>query len=917
MRLEKLLVSACLALVCQAAFADGTYVSGRVVALDETTMRMTAVAGADVSLVAEGDTLKVVTDKTGAFEFSIDPVFEVGIQVKCLGYGTYRGSYQIADDRLLVMVRLLPEAEILEGAAVSAEATLMKIRQDTVSFNAAALSTMPGDKAISLLTQIPGVSIQNGKILLWGEPVTKTYVNGKLLFGDNPMSAFAKLNADEVRAIDTFERQSSLDKRKGLRHSRKERVMDIKTFESFLSASEAVAQARGGAVAALDEDGRLPLRHAAGGDFSYSSEMLQYSISANSNNINDDSNDFGSALGTASALKEDRLHRNLSASLTKKWKDSEQGNSLDARYWGIRDDVLGSERRVIDRPESEYVPEALHYEEFISSTGETAQNNLDIVACLRKTAVKDLRAGVSFVRNRNSLLEKSEISSLAASTGLQTQNQQSRSFFKDYSFGSNLEWSDPDRKGEWKPMVKLSYVESSGNGSDWIADTLSSSFNRRYVMGGTNGGHRYALGSVNLEKTVTDNNSYSSTILVAAGVDYKRDRKERLMIDRIAADAQQPDSVDVSNSYNYTRNDMALFSHARFSFSSSPLGFNLMAGMSYVLQKDDEFVPSEFSMDRQYLYPVINADARVNLKGNILTFSAFSRGSVPSVEQTRNRIDDRNPFRLQMGNPDLKAPVSNSFSLSYRSRPSVKGSSFYVVGQLKHTRNMIVDKITYFSESAEVPFWGANYLVPAGATLTSFENSGRNIDLYANANYSARIKKIRGTMTAGFSYNYQKLPQYIGNGADILLSSRPAMTVSASSVPIANAMRLMLSGNLGYIGENSLSGQTLAKVLNARLSSAIEVRFLKYCFWNTRYGMSGYHYLSGTGSDMTLHNLDSTIGVRLLKGNMVVSLSGCDLLERSSAYTAVSTSTEFIQTWRQDYGRYLMLNLVWRLSRRS
>ena len=101
---------------------------------------------------------------------------------------------------------------------------------------------MDGDKAIEILQRLPGVTVSGNNISVNGEQVARTYVNGVMIYGNDPSSAFYSLDASQVKEVKIYEEQSHVDKRKGLRNSRKQTVMNVTTKEKIVSAELAALE---------------------------------------------------------------------------------------------------------------------------------------------------------------------------------------------------------------------------------------------------------------------------------------------------------------------------------------------------------------------------------------------------------------------------------------------------------------------------------------------------------------------------------------------------------------------------------------------------------------------------------------------------------------------------------------------------
>lgn len=64
---------------------------------------------------------------------------------------------------------------------------------------------MEGEKVLEILRQMPGVDVSDGGVKIFGKAVERTYVNNRLLFGEDPTTALKQLEAEEVASIHSYD----------------------------------------------------------------------------------------------------------------------------------------------------------------------------------------------------------------------------------------------------------------------------------------------------------------------------------------------------------------------------------------------------------------------------------------------------------------------------------------------------------------------------------------------------------------------------------------------------------------------------------------------------------------------------------------------------------------------------------------
>lgn len=144
------------------------------------------------------------TSESGFFKISTKktdkPVF---LKVSCVGYQSYieelKGIYENKDFGKLYLSQIATE---LAGVVVKSEAPPIRIKKDTLEFNASSFKVRPDSNIELLLKQLPGFQVDNdGKITVNGKDVTQFLVNGKEFFDRNGAIALKNLPAEIISKI--------------------------------------------------------------------------------------------------------------------------------------------------------------------------------------------------------------------------------------------------------------------------------------------------------------------------------------------------------------------------------------------------------------------------------------------------------------------------------------------------------------------------------------------------------------------------------------------------------------------------------------------------------------------------------------------------------------------------------------------
>jgi len=156
------------------------------------------------------------------------------IVVEQMGYRPAVKEFNLRENLDLGTVGLDVDAEMLEAAKVSAAATPMEIRKDTIIYNAAAFKTLQGANLADLLKKMPGIEVGNdGSVKVNGESVSQITVGGRTFFvGDNQV-ALNNIPAHIVDKVKVIDKDSETAQFTGIKEKDREKVMDVELKEEY------------------------------------------------------------------------------------------------------------------------------------------------------------------------------------------------------------------------------------------------------------------------------------------------------------------------------------------------------------------------------------------------------------------------------------------------------------------------------------------------------------------------------------------------------------------------------------------------------------------------------------------------------------------------------------------------------------
>ena len=851
-------------------------------------------------VVCNDDTFSFTNLRTG----------KVYLKISHLSYNTEEGIYDLVAGDNVIYFTMKEKVREIEESKVTAEVPLMRILQDTTIYYAAAVPTDEWDSALEIIRQLPGFEVSGKSITVNGERVARTYVNGVQIFGNNPVTAFEALYADEVTQVRVYDQQTAEARHKGVKVSRKERVLDIKTKDPILSLASILMSASAGADEARHEGGKIQPRYDGYAGLDFYSEMLTMSATADMNNsLNGNRmNVSGSGMGIVgdfvlqpsfSSYDEFAGARFIFA---KYWKDREYGNSLRAHY---RMDRQYS--RSVTESLTEYFPgdgiPYMSYEDSLSNSSTSISHNFGATVDLKDTKIEDIKivVGGSISEARNKAL---------SSTLNRTEGEADRSQFQDtgsdgrnYGLNANVRWSKTDNS-KFIPSVSFYTTMYSNNSLSWDTDTLASSFTRRQLQtdGIGKGFTAYAQASVQSYLVNNDRMSLSGTV----GYTFQYDKTKRRQMTYDFLDNPADPALYMASSYDYDWNMMTNDVAVGLTMDLPKVSMNLMVKGGRVTQMDDERFPEVVNYDRGYT----KVEPAFDIRYGMHNFSISCSATQPSLQQTRDRIDDSNPMVLTAGNPDLKQVYSTEAKLGgmiYRNKKT--GLTLMYNAGATYMANSIVSRSRYFKQDTHIEDYGG-YDVKAGSMLYTYGNATQGA-WRANVSlpFSMMFRKARLSMNISPEGNFETSPQYVGESLSTMVTARAGITGRVQWRP--GGFSFTMRPRIYWFNSDNSSGQHITSgwQVGGGLSATYKFPFGLYI--NADAEDTYFKYLSGAGTDNNVLRLKCSIWCYFLQHTLKVSLSAMDLLNRGSSYTTTSTSNYFKQEWKPTYGRYYMLSIVY------
>ena len=267
------------------------------------------ISGATVVLLNPTDSVLqhfAISNTEGHFEIKAPGNSRFLMQVSYLGFQTF---YQLVETNDLEIeagtIILVPEHKLLDEVIVTEDRLPIRIKGDTIEYDAGAFVTQPNAVVEDLFKKLPGVQVESdGTIKTQGKEVNKILVDGKEFFGEDPKIASKNLPSEAVDKVQVFDKKSDMAEFTGVDDGVRNKTINLELKDSHKNGSFGNISAGYG-----DQDrynGKLNLNN-----FSKSTRL---SFIGSSNNVNEQSfsiNDYIMMNGGLGGFKSGRIRIEL------------------------------------------------------------------------------------------------------------------------------------------------------------------------------------------------------------------------------------------------------------------------------------------------------------------------------------------------------------------------------------------------------------------------------------------------------------------------------------------------------------------------------------------------------------------------------------------------------------------------------
>ncbi|MBS1783297.1 MAG: TonB-dependent receptor [Bacteroidetes bacterium] len=709
------------------------------------------------------------TKEDGQFQISVRKPGKYLLMATFPGFADYVDIVIVKEKQLITdfgMIPMISKSHLLNEFVLKQQYGAIKIKGDTTEYMADSFAVREGATVEELLKKLPGIQVnKDGQVTAQGEKVQKIMVDGEEFFTDDPAVVTRSLQAKTVEKVQVFDKKSDQAQFTGIDDGSREKTINLQLKDNMKKGYFGKIEAGGGTDGYYQNQGMINA-------FKGKRKISAFAIVANTGKMGlgwEDRDKFGG--GNNMEFNDDGFNassiNNSDDDNLTSWNGNFNGQGLPSAWTGGL----------------HYSNKWLENKHHLSSNYRFAKQNIETIG--------------------NTLSE----TSLNNTKLYQDQRSNSYNFGQRNRADLLYEWNI-DSTSKLKVIANGSYSEtktgSNSNKTNFlIADTLNENtvnmanditgktlyvtilYQKRLRKKGRtfsfniDEGYREQNGSGNLFSTthfrhpdstqIIDQQKLlnASTFQLASKLTYteplsktvfleinyqaglNNNSSARLSFDKNKMDGKYDllnDSTSANYDFNYLINTGG--SNLRFVFKKFNFSFGGAMSNTYFSQQDNLTAKKNYSFNRSYNNFFPQASFRYSVPGKQMSARFNYSGSTqqPTIDQIQPYVQNSDPTRLTVGNPDLKQAFNHRITLNYNDYKILSGTYSYAGAGYIFTNDAIVRTQTFN---------------PNGQIISRYDNVNGNYSGWLYAGYGKELKKLNMRAGFGLSANIAEMKSYL------------------------------------------------------------------------------------------------------------------------------------------------------------
>ena len=679
---------------------------------------------ATVILLSQDSILKYHTrvNENGAFEFKKIANSDYLLIVSYPKFEVYSQPLKLEKNTALNDLLLHSQANLIEEVVIKHRIPI-RIKGDTIEYDAGSFETEKNAKLEDLLRRLPGLTVSgDGSITAQGKSVSKVLIDGEEFFGYDPKIAIRNIRADAVDKVQVYERKSEQAELTGIDDGQRFQTVNVVLKE----------EARVGIFGNMETQ--------IGTDELYTANLFaakfnrteRIGITANTNNM-----------GSSAGGREGSLRMN--SQITGEPKNTSLGANYENQFFKKKLNVNAnynfsdaSNRNETSRYNNEIVSkdEIQETNSNSRSSNNNQGHNFRSQFRWRVDSTSNMDIQLNARQGNTNSLNTSESSMLKNQTD-SVRNFNSRNSSIGDSFDNDIRINYRKRLNKNGRSLNL-HFNNRFNESDQESLVFQNTYYHKNDSTNT---------IDQIRKTISNGNNLSAQIQISDRLSQKINysigynfgyNHSKNKVDAIDNMTNKRDDEYSQNLVNISDNHSVV---GNLNYNLEKLSFSLSNKTNYREQSlDDSY--RNIDLTRTYWDNDLNFTSNYKIS-NRKSLSASYQNSfdVPSFSQIQPLQPQTSPIFQQLGNPDLKRAINNNFKLDYNTISLMKGTSWNINSAINIKNNPIVEKRT----------------VTDTLTTSTYENvTGKSSwSANLNSNYSKPMfdRKVQFNISSGANYS--------------------------------------------------------------------------------------------------------------------------------------------------------------------
>lgn len=619
------------------------------------------------------------TSENGAFELKD---VKNGPYILILTYPKYEvlsKVIEVKDQPVQVDEIALSSQSLLIEEVVISQKIPIRIKGDTIEYNAGSFETEKNAKLEDLFRRLPGMTVSSdGTVTANGKTVSKVLIDGEEFFGYDPKIAIRNVRADAVDKVQVYERKSERAELTGIDDGERIQTVNVVLKEEAKKGIFGNVEGNFGTQELFD----------AGLFVAKFNQAERFGVTGNWNNMGNTGG--GGRIRSNNQITGNPEYKSIGGNYENRLFQKRMRFTSNYNY---NHNTNETERASYNK---ELLPDRIQ-----ESRGKSSNENSNKNHSFR--AQSNFR--IDSIRNLNINLN----ANFGNGT---TSNQSERTTWKDTDFKLNdFEETNQSFSNRSSAGLRLDYrkrlnangrnvnvhfnTNFSNNDSEtrvnsttdfYSGDVLDSTrvINQLRMSDNSNGNIE---AQVNLSEQFF-NRKLNVTLGYSIENSSRKDRTDAFN----ASSTTEFNQLDSAYSKNESNNVLQNGVNLSLNFNTEKWNINVSNNLSNRVQNLGDTY-REIDLERSFWQNSLNSNAKFKISNSkSMQFSYQNRTTVPSFEQLQPFQPRTNELFQQLGNPNLKRAINNTYNLNYNSFKLLKSSNFNVNTSFNTTHNPIVNR---------------------------------------------------------------------------------------------------------------------------------------------------------------------------------------------------------------------------------